>query len=62
MVDLVNNIKNKALRFPKEINSISPQTEDVLKRMLTVDSNKRIEWENLFCHPITHFLEDQVKK
>lgn len=62
MVDLVNNIKNKALRFPKEINSISPQTEDVLKKMLTVDPNKRIEWENLFAHPITHFLEDQVKK
>lgn len=42
MVDLVNNIKNKALRFPKEINSISPQTEDVLKKMLTVDPNRRI--------------------
>jgi hypothetical protein len=44
MVDLVNNIKNKQLRFPKEINSISPETEDVLKKMLIVDPQRRIEW------------------
>jgi hypothetical protein len=44
MVELVNNIKNKPLRFPKDINSISDVTEDIIKRMLVVDSNKRIEW------------------
>lgn len=44
MVELVNNIKTKPLRFPKEINAISPETEDVLKKMLTVDPNKRIDW------------------
>jgi len=42
MVDLVNNIKNKPLKFPKEVNSISPTTEDVIKKMLTLDPKKRI--------------------
>lgn len=62
MVELVNNIKNKPLRFPKDVNSISDVTEDILKRMLTVDPNKRIEWENLYHHPINSLLEDQIKK
>lgn len=62
MVELVNNIKNKPLRFPKDVNSISEVTEDVIKRMLTVDPGKRIEWENLYHHPITSYLEDQMKK
>lgn len=44
MVDLVNNIKNKPLRFPKEVNNISEMTEDVIRKMLTVDPKKRIEW------------------
>jgi hypothetical protein len=34
----------------------------VIKRMLTVDPGKRIEWENLYHHPITSYLEDQMKK
>jgi hypothetical protein len=42
MVELVNNIKNKPLRFPRDINAISEVTEDILRRMLTVDANKRI--------------------
>jgi len=42
MVDLVNNIKNKPLVFPKNINKISEVTEDVIRRMLVVDSKKRI--------------------
>lgn len=62
MVELVNNIKNKPLRFPREINAISDITEDILRRMLTVDPNKRIDWEMLYTHPINHFLEDQMKK
>ena len=44
MVALVNNIKNKPLKFPKEINKISDVTEDVLRKMLIVDPKKRIEW------------------
>ena len=62
MIDLVNNIKNKPLRFPRDINNISQVTEDVLRRMLTVDPHKRIEWENLFTHPIVTYLENEIKR
>lgn len=62
MIDLVNNIKNKPLRFPRDINNISEVTEDVIRRMLTVDPNKRIEWENLFTHPIVTYLDNKMKQ
>jgi hypothetical protein len=29
--------------------------------MLTVDPKKRIEWDELFKHPINTFLEDKIK-
>jgi serine/threonine-protein kinase ULK/ATG1 len=58
MVDLINNIKNKPLNFPKNVNKISEVTEDMIRRMLVVDPKKRIEWENVFVHPITYYLED----
>lgn len=61
MVDLVNNIKNKPLKIPKQINKISDVTEDVLRKMLTLDPKKRIEWDELFKHPINTFLEDKIK-
>ena len=62
MIDLVNNIKSKPLRFPREINNVSEVTENVLRRMLTVDPGKRIEWEDLFHHEINSYLEEQLKK
>ena len=62
MVDLIANIKNKPLVFPKNINAISPLVEDVLRKMIIVDPAKRIDWEELFKHPINHFLEDKLKK
>ena len=62
MIELVNNIKNKPLRFPRDINNISEVTEDAIRRMLTVDPHKRIEWDNLFTHPIVSYLENQMKR
>ena len=56
MVDLVNNIKNKPIHFPKNINNISNITEDAIRKMLVVDPKKRIAWEDLFNHPITTYL------
>jgi len=43
------NIKNKPLEIPKDT-KISPQVEDVLRKMLIMDPNKRISWEDLFNH------------
>ena len=61
MVDLVNNIKNKPLKFPKEVNNISSLTEDVIRKMLVVDPAKRIEWDELFKHPINTYLEEKIQ-
>ena len=61
MVDLVNNIKTKPLVFPKEVNRISAVTEDAIRKMLVVDPKRRIEWEDLFRHPITTLLEERIK-
>jgi serine/threonine-protein kinase ULK/ATG1 len=30
--------------------------------MLVVDPKKRIEWDDLFVHPINNYLEDKLKK
>lgn len=39
-----------------------PQIEDVLRRMLTVDPHKRIEWNDLFRHPVTRLIEDNLEQ
>ncbi|KAL4497508.1 hypothetical protein ABPG73_020605 [Tetrahymena malaccensis] len=61
MIDLIKNIRNKPLEIPKKINKISDVTEDVIRKMLVVDSRKRIEWDQLFSHKINNFLEDKIK-
>ena len=48
-------------KFPRRINKISKEVEDVLSKMLVVDVNKRIEWPDLFDHPIVHLKEDKIK-
>jgi hypothetical protein len=30
--------------------------------MLVVDPKKRIEWKDLFAHPINNYLEEKLKK
>jgi serine/threonine protein kinase len=46
---LLINIKNNPLKIPKDT-KISPQVEDVLRKMLIMDPVKRISWEELFNH------------
>jgi len=62
MIELMKTIKQKKLEIPRKINNISPEAEDVLKRMLTVDPNDRIDWDELFKHPITFYREEKIKK
>jgi len=52
LIDMLEEIQNSELKFPKEINNISPETEDILKKMLTPEPNERIEWRDLFRHSI----------
>lgn len=46
---LLVNIKNKPLEIPEDT-KISPQVEDVLRKMLVMNPYKRISWEDLFNH------------
>ena len=61
IVDLIKNIHNKKLKFPRHINNISKTCEDVLRRMLTVDPRKRISWPELFKHKINSYMEEKVR-
>lgn len=62
MIELMKNIKQKKLEIPRKINNISPEAEDILKRMLTVDPHDRIDWDELFRHKITFYREEKIKK
>ena len=59
--ELLQNIKTKPLKFPKGI-TISAVLEEAIRAMLTVDPVKRIDWDDLFNHPVNHFLEDKIMK
>jgi serine/threonine protein kinase len=45
---LINVIKETDLKIPKEINQISDECENLIKKMLVKDQFKRIEWVDLF--------------
>ncbi len=60
MVDLAKLIKNKPLVFPSEI-KVCEELKDVLNRMLTADIKKRIDWQDLFNHPVTSYLSKKRK-
>lgn len=53
IIDLLKKIKKDPVIFPFRVH---PQIEDVIRRMLVVDPNKRIEWNDLFRHPVTRLL------
>ena len=60
MVDLLKLIKAKPVAFPPE-----PQINDTLKgiirKMLTVDSKRRVSWNELFSHPINRYLDNAIR-
>ena len=59
IVELLNNIQKKPLYFPKQP-QINPVVEDAIRKMLVVDPKYRIDWDDLFNHKITTYLEDKV--
>lgn len=61
MVDLLNIIKTKPLKFPPNPVICEP-LKDVLKKMLAPDSKRRIGWNELFNHPITTYLAKQLRE
>jgi serine/threonine protein kinase len=59
IIDLLKRIKKDPVLFPHKVH---PHIEDVIRRMLVVDPNKRIEWSDLFKHPVTRLLEDNIEQ
>lgn len=59
IIDLLKKIKKEPLIFPHKVH---PYIEDALRKMLVVDPSKRIEWNDLFRHPITRILEDNIEQ
>lgn len=60
MVDLVKLIRAKPLVLPEEV-KVCEELRDVLRRMLTADIKRRIDWRDLFNHPVTSYLSHKRK-
>lgn len=45
---LFNNIKTTPLTFPKQI---SPETKDLVTKMLKIRDEERISWKDIYVHP-----------
>lgn len=59
ILDLLKKIRKEPLSFPFRV---SPLVEDVLRKMLVVNPEKRIDWGDLFEHPVTSYLEDKIEE
>jgi late competence protein required for DNA uptake (superfamily II DNA/RNA helicase) len=60
MVDLAKLIKNKPLVIPS-YPKINEDLKSVIKGMLTPEIKKRIDWHDLFNHPITTYFSKKRK-
>lgn len=60
MIDLVKLIRAKPLVLPEEV-PVCEELRDVLRRMLTADIKRRIDWRDLFNHPVTSYLSHKRK-
>lgn len=59
-MELEKVIRKQEIAFPKNVNKISPMAEGLIRSMLTYDPEKRIDWQELFEHPITTTLENDI--
>lgn len=58
IIDLLKKIKKDPIVFPHKVH---PHIEDVIRKMLIVNPAQRIEWQDLFKHPVTRLLEDNLE-
>lgn len=61
IVELLQKIQRNPFEVAKNSN-ISPEVEDVLKKMLVFKPDQRIDWEDLFNHKITKIMEEKIMK
>lgn len=59
IIDLLRKIKKEPITFPHKTH---PQVEDVIRKMLVVEPSRRIEWNELFRHPVTRLLEENIEQ
>lgn len=45
---LINQIHQKVVNIPRNINNISRPVEEIIRKMLVIDPNRRITWEEIF--------------
>lgn len=48
---LINNIMTKPLKFDPDM-KVSEESTDLLKKCLTIDEKQRIDWQDLYKHPL----------
>jgi serine/threonine-protein kinase ULK/ATG1 len=56
IIELEKIIKKNDIPFPRLVNKITPMAENLIRRMLAYDPEKRIDWPELFEHPILRSL------
>jgi len=61
IVELLQKIQRNPFEIPKNSN-LSPEVEDVLKKMLVFKPEQRIDWDDLFNHKITKIMEEKIMK
>jgi len=49
---LIHKLDTQSLVIPREVNYISQNVENLLRKMLTLDYKQRIDWEELLNYPI----------
>lgn len=59
IVELLQKIQRTPFELPKSAR-LSPEVEDVLRRMLVFRPDQRIEWDDLFAHKVTKVAEEQI--
>lgn len=61
IVELLKKIHKNPFELPAG-SKLAPPVEDVLRRMLVFRPEDRIEWEELFDHPVLHMQEARIMK
>lgn len=59
IVELLQKIQRNPFELPKNAN-LSPEVEDVLRKMLVFKPEHRIDWDDLFTHKITKIMEEKI--
>lgn len=58
--ELLKIIEKGQINFPKNINKISKLSEDLIRKMLIPNPDKRIDWPELFKHPALKQREQEA--